>query len=144
MSATIVVSDYKTMAAFGRVLRTSCIIRKRGPDDPIAYSENQDGSQGIPYQPVQFPKGTWIVDKPEATDDPLMAPYFMRTNAHQIIIGTTGSAIMDWGYGIHFDSEFEDTWGCLHLYSAEDAEWLAGQIIDIQSTLEDVVQLVVA
>jgi len=82
--------------------------------------------------------------KPERTDHPLMAPYFFPTNAHQIIIGTTGSAIMDWGYGIHFDSEFEDTWGCLHLYSAENAEWLAGQIIDIQSTLEDVVQLVVA
>ena len=59
--------------------------------------------------------------------------------------GCVRRKILGWGgHRFHFDAQFEDTFGCFHLYSADDAEWLAGQIIDIQSTLEDVVQLVVA
>ena len=124
----ITVTGYKNMNAFGRDLRTSCIIKQRTPEMIVAYSENADRSRGIPYQPVQFPKGKWLIGIPEQTDDPLMAPYFIPTNAHQLIIGLDGNAREDYGYGIHFDSEFEETWGCLHLYSADDAQWLAEQI----------------
>ena len=143
--STIIVSGYSTMSAFGKILRTSCIIKKRGPGDTIAFSEKEDGSQGIPYQPLQFPLGTWIVGAPEATTHPLMAPYFIPTNAHQIVPGLYGDGVYadDFGYGIHFDAQFEETWGCLHLYSSDDAKWLAGEVLDCQKSGE-IVQLVVS
>jgi hypothetical protein len=128
----ITVTNYKTMNAFGRDIRTSCIVKPRTPEMSIAYSVNADGSKGIPYQPVQFPKGHWIVGDPYKTDDPLMAPYFIPTNAHQLIIGLNGASKEDYGYGIHFDVLYESTWGCFHLYSADDAAWLAEKIIHEQ------------
>ena len=70
----------------------------------VAYTENADRSRGIPYQPVQFPKGHWAVGIPYATTDPLMAPYFIPTSAHQLVIGNDGTSIEDYGYGIHFDA----------------------------------------
>jgi hypothetical protein len=125
----IAVHDYSLMVAFGKELKTSCIIKPRTKGMTTAYSENADGSQGIPYQPVQFPKGLWAITEVMATTNPLMAPFFIATTARQLITGLDGkTTAVDWGYGIHFDVQFEDTWGCLHLYSADDAQWLAAEI----------------
>jgi len=151
----IVVTNYSTLAAFGKVLKTSCIIADRYAHGmSVVYSENEDGSQGMPYQPQRFPLGTWQIIAAEASQAPLLAPFFIRTNAHQFVpvweldaLGkykcATGETVDDWGYGIHFDALYEATDGCLHLYSAEDATWLAGNIIASQKDGE-AVQLTVA
>jgi hypothetical protein len=129
----ITVTGYRNMNAFGKDLRTSCIIKLRVPGMDIAYSENADHSRGVPYQPVKFPMGKWLVGIPYKTDDPLMAPYFIPTNAHQLIIGLDGRSREDYGYGLHFDALYESTWGCLHLYSADDATWLVENIMQEQT-----------
>lgn len=121
-------SDRNFMWAFGKELKTSCIIRSR-INLPPAYPEHEDGTPGtISYQPIQFPLGMWLVKKPEPTTNPLMAPFFIPTMAHQIVICSDGSRFDDWGYGIHYDAQYEETWGCMHLYSEDDVQWLAGQI----------------
>ena len=144
----IVVQGYSTLTAFGRVLKTSCIIKERVKAKlPVAYSENLDQSPGVPYQPVQFPKGLWSITEVMLTNHPLIAPVFIRTDAHQLVDQWTLDAkggygkpvagelpdsvrqVQDWGYGMHFDAKFEETWGCLHLYSAEDAHWLGSEIM---------------
>jgi hypothetical protein len=128
-------SDRTFMWAFGKELKTSCIIKSR-INLPPAYPEHSDGTPGkMAYQPVKFPSGLWIVKTPEATNHPLMAPYFIPTNAHQLVVCVDGSKFDDYGYGIHFDAQFEETWGCLHLYSADDAIWLAQQILDAHYTV---------
>ena len=143
----ITVKDYELMTAFGRELKTSCIVKPRDKKSTIAYSENQDGSPGVPYKPVVFPKGLWSITVVEWTTNPLMAPVFIGTDAHQLIdqweldedgkykgpvqgeLPDTTRQVMDYGYGCHFDAQFEETWGCFHLYSADDAHWLAAEIM---------------
>ena len=146
----IVVSNYSTLTAFGRVLRTSCIVLDRFTHGlHVVYSENEDGSKGLPYQPQQFPKGTWPILGVEATTDPLLAPYFIRTGAHQLVptweidthgnyVKPTGEMVDDWGYGIHFDAVYETTDGCCHLYSADDATWLASELLACIGSVEAV------
>jgi hypothetical protein len=105
----------------------------------LAFPEHPNGSLGpVAYQPVKFPSGLWMVKCPEPTTNPLMAPVFIPTNAHQIVKCVDGSEFDDYGYGIHFDALFEETWGCLHLYSAEDARWLAEEILACEATGEPV------
>jgi hypothetical protein len=132
-------SNRNFMWAFGKDLRTSCIIKTRMPAMSPAFPEGPDGAPGpVAYQPIKFPSGLWIVGRPVPTTHPLMAPYFIPTNAHQIVTCVDGSQFDDYGYGIHFDAQFESTWGCLHLYSAEDATWLAEQILAAEATGEPV------
>jgi len=132
-------SNRNFMLAFNSDLRTSCIIKTRTPSMTPAYPEHPDGTPGpVAYQPVKFPSGLWVIGKPISTDHPLMAPFFIPTNAHQMVTCIDGSQFDDYGYGIHFDAEFEETWGCLHLYSAEDARWLAEEILACETTGEPV------
>ena len=63
------------------------------------------------------------------TDDPLMAPYFFSTDAHQTILGIDGiTTAEDYGYGLHFDEWYFTTWGCIRLGTADIALWLAQQV----------------
>ena len=137
----IVVSNYSTLTAFGRVLKTSCIVLDRFVHGMhVVYSENEDGSKGRPYQPQQFPKGTWPILGVEATTDPLLAPYFIRTGAHQMVptweidasgnyVKPTGETIDDWGYLLHWDAMYTTTDGCIRLDSSDDAVWLASEVL---------------
>jgi hypothetical protein len=126
----IVVRNYTEMVAFGKTLKTSCIVKQRTAKMTPAYPENQFGVFGkSAYQPIRFPKGLWQITGADETDDPLMAPYFISTNAHQTVTCLDGTTFEDAGYGIHFDALWESTWGCFHLYSADDALWLAAEIL---------------
>jgi hypothetical protein len=138
MITILVDSNRSFMWAFGKRIKCSCIILPR-INMPPAYPEHQDGSPGsVAYQPVKFPTGDWIVGMPVSTTNPEMAPYFIPTNAHQNVLCIDGSTFDDYGYGIHFDSLYESTWGCLHLYSAADARWLAEQIVEAKAANEAV------
>jgi hypothetical protein len=126
----IAVSGYAQMTAFGRVLKTSCIVKTRTAKMSPAYPENQFGVDGpSPYQPKQFPKGMWPVTGVWPTQHELMAPVFIATGAHQTVTMLNGDIFEDYGYGIHFDAKYEETWGCFHLYSADDAHWLGAEIL---------------
>jgi hypothetical protein len=126
----IMVKDYTVLTAFGRELKVSCTIRQRTKDMPPAYPESRNGIYGTSaYQPLQFPKGTWNVYTPEPTTHPLMAPFFIPTDAHQIVTCVDGSKFDDNGYGLHHDAQFKDTFGCIRLDSPEDAQWLASEIL---------------
>jgi len=143
MSETIVVSNYATLIAFGKTLKTSCIILDHLHGNP-AYPEDKWGKPGIvAYQPQRFPPGIWLIGDPEFQVNPLTAPYFIPTDAHQIVVCVDGTVFDDWGYGAHADALYETTLGCLHLYSADDAEWLAGEIISAKQAGE-LIQLVVS
>jgi hypothetical protein len=92
---------------------------------------------------VPFPFGVWNVFRPEPTENIEMAPFFIPTSAHQLVqcMGAL-EPFDDYGYGIHYDALYEQTFGCLHLYSAADAQWLAEQINAVLNS-GDLVQLMV-
>lgn len=151
----IVVSNYHTLTAFGRTLRTSCIIADRARNGmTVVYSENEDGSKGRPYQPMQFPKGTWPVLAVEPTTAPLLAPVFIKTGAHQTVhtwtidergkyVHENPDTVEDWGYLLHHDAIYQQTDGCIRLDSPEDALWLAGEIKPLLDRGESVQIMVV-
>ena len=139
-----------TMVAFGKTLRTSCIIINRFERGlSILYSE----PSGKPYQPLQFPAGIWPIIDCELSTNPEIAPVFIRTGAHQMVpvwnvengkyVSPAGEYCDDWGDGIHFDGMYETTDGCLHLYSADDALWFKGQFDELKEAGE-AVQIAVA
>jgi hypothetical protein len=128
----IQVVNYATLTFQGRTLRCSSIQAPRKGRLSDAFPEGPDGAPGThAYQPIQFPKGIWQVMEVHKTDHPLMSPYFIGTNAHQTVTCFDGTLFDDWGYGIHYDAQYEDTWGCIHLYSADEATWLAQAILSL-------------
>ena len=143
-----------TMAAFGKTLWVSSIILNRfALGLSVIYSDNEDGSPGQPYQPLQFPAGTWKITALMPSSDPELSPVFIKTDSHQLVpvwsvtngqnkgskyLAPTGDYIMDYFDGIHFDSLYKTTDGCLRLYSAEDALWLSGEIDALKAAGETV------
>jgi hypothetical protein len=134
------VVNYERLYAFGRMLFVSCHIKDRKKEGlSVVYSEDKNGARGKPYQPMRFPIGEWKIVAAYPESDPLLAPCFIATDAHQTVkvwslddhgryLSETTETIEDWGYGIHFDRLFETTDGCIHLYSEGAALWLANCI----------------
>lgn len=69
---------------------------------------------------------------------PYTAPYFIPTDAHQLVDEwdldehqlykcAAGRQVMDWGYGLHH-STCDYTFGCLRILDIPDLVWLVGQI----------------
>ncbi len=133
------------MTAFGRRIEYTNWVRNElnmaRAMNEIVYSENADGSQGVPYMPRTFPLGTWKVGRPVQKVG-LMAPYFIPTDAHQLVdewevqnglyVGKTGRQVMDWGYGLHclLTVHHLESWGCFVIEDLEDLDFLVNQVIN--------------
>lgn len=102
----------------------------------------------VPYMPTGFPSGKWRVGKPESRTNPYLAPFFIPTNAWQMVNewtlepdGSYGSPtarkVRDEGYGIHFSTS-STTLGCLKVVNKGDLIDLVRRINESKSevTLE--------
>jgi len=132
-------TDY--LSAFGKTISVSnnfYEIMTETPGIHVVQSTNADGSDGVPYKPQSFPVGIWNIREPEARTSPYTAPFFIPTDAHQLVDEweldehqlykcPTGRQVMDWGYGIHH-STINYTFGCLRVVDEADLLWLVSQI----------------
>lgn len=120
-----------SMVAFGRVLGVSCYVRNelnaRRRFDEVVWSTTADLKRGVPYYPREFPVGIWAVGRPEKETDPYLAPYFIPTDAWQLVeqwaiterdkmvyLQPTGVMVRDYAYGIHCSTS-PTTLGCLRV-----------------------------
>lgn len=126
------------------VMVVSCIVRnelngRRGRKDPVVRTENADGSDGVPYFPRPFPPGLWRVTGVLPKDDPYLAPYFISTDAHQLVERwtevaghygeSTGEIVEDYGYGLHCSTSIS-TLGCGRITMRSDLLILRSAIME--------------
>lgn len=143
--------DRSVLSVAGKLIDCSCIVRNlengQRRIDQVVYSENKDGSRGVPYSPMSFPSGLWVVGAPSPIDlahdvNHYLWPYFIPTNAHQLIdewdtdqtdrlhyTQKTGRQVDDCGYGLHF-SQSSTTLGCIKILDEGELRWLVRQVID--------------
>lgn len=118
-----------------------CVVRnelngRRAKHDPsqIVRAMAHDPYHKPPVMPRPFPEGTWGIYKPRARHDPYLAPYFIPTDAEQILPvweldenggydHATAHMVLDMGYGIHFSTS-RTTVGCIRIYEESDLLWL--------------------
>ncbi len=131
--------------AFGRWLPVSCRVRNdrhagvRAASE-IVYTTNRDGSRGVPYMPQMFPVSPpegWPVSMPLARNQPDRAPWYISTDAWQMVdewivenglyVRPAGHGVEDWAYGAHF-SIYPWTQGCIKAEIMQDIIWLAGMV----------------
>lgn len=142
----LTVNIIRTNIAVGsRIIPCSCNVRNeinkwRGETE-VVHGERRDGSQGPPYQPRGFPSGRWNVGKPVKETDPYMAPWFIPTDASQMVdewiterikgveryLMKSGRTFDDWGYGLHF-SVSSTTLGCIKILSLTDLLFLVDEV----------------
>ena len=127
----------ENMVAFHRTIAVSnrfYEIITETPAEHVVQTTNADGTDGVPYKPQAFPVGVWTVRAPEIRTSPFTTPFFIPTDAHQLVDEweldehqlykcPTGRKVMDWGYGIHH-SEIDYTFGCLRVLNVSDVLWL--------------------
>lgn len=124
------IAFHRTIAVSNRFYQilTQC------PKDHVVRTTNADGSDGVPYKPQSFPEGVWNVRAPQARTSPFTAPFFVPTDAHQLVDEweldehglykyPAGRQVMDWGYGIHH-SQIAYTFGCLNVLDIPDVLFL--------------------
>ena len=89
----------------------------------------------VAYMPLGFPPGIWLVGKPSPRSNPYLAPYFIPTDAWQMVTEwtvepdgsygqPTAKKVRDEGYGIHFSTS-PTTLGCLKVVNKSDLLTLA-------------------
>jgi hypothetical protein len=130
-----------SMLAFGRTIGVSCDARnelngRRGLNE-VVFSTQSDGSPGPAYQPRVFPVGLWSVGRPTKETDPYLAPWFIPTDAWQVVdewstVERDGLVyvapvrrIADYAYGLHCSTSLT-TLGCLRI----DLEYECRRLVD--------------
>jgi hypothetical protein len=107
---------------------------------------------GVPYMPVGFPRGTWKVTGIRPKSDPYTAPYFIATDARNMVPewgldvdgsygSPTGRLVRDEGYGIHHSTS-STTLGCLKIDNKSDLLTLV-QLINARMAMGETVTLIV-
>jgi len=106
---------------------------------------------GKPYMPRIFPIGTWKVGMPIPKYSAEMAPYFIPTNAFQVVpiwntmLGSYTSMSdemdKDEAYGLHF-SEYKNTLGCIKIRNTVDLIELVHVIQDCFKRKDEVYVIV--
>ena len=147
--------DKKTvkMTAFGRDIGVTNNVRNElnglRTSSEVVFSTDQNGANGRPYYPRQFPAGKWYITdivahdkkKPDGTPvEPYLYHFFLQTNAHQSVpvykleivndkqkIGAPDGTREDWLYGLHYSTS-STTLGCIKIVKQDDLLWLVGQI----------------
>lgn len=138
------------MYAFGNRIDCSCNVRNlengHRRNDEVVFSIRKDGSMGVPYSPQLFPVGLWKVGRPQVEIDPYMRPFFIPTDAHQLVerwhiaerdkmvyVAGTGEMVDDWAYGLH-NSTSPTTLGCIRVTLFYELRRL---VDDINKALDD-------
>lgn len=122
----IYLRDTGILKYYDKVIGVQCRVRteidglRKLSEKPV-YTENVDGSDGVPFMPRAFPKGTWKILNILPKDDPYEAPFFISTDARQLVDEwtivdghygvNTGRQVWDWGYGFHCSTS-STTLGC--------------------------------
>lgn len=89
----------------------------------VVRTITKERTQGEPYMPRPFPKGTWEITGIEITSNPIFAPVKIRTDAHQQVEvwildaaggyeKQSGKFIEDYGYHLHWSKDSKTTLGC--------------------------------
>jgi len=102
--------------------------------DQVVYAMTHDKYHKYPVMPRPFPRGVWNVGSPMERTDKYLAPYFIPTDAEQMLPiweldddggydHPTDKWILDLGYGLHF-SVSNTTLGCIKGHVRRDLEWL--------------------
>ena len=100
--------------------------------EPIKYN-------GYHYYPEQFPDGTWNLNKSHTSENPLIGPISISTDAYKMveayILDEKGNkeyiTVRDDGYSIHSGTG-NSTWGCIKMTDADIAE-IAGLVNSVLS-----------
>jgi hypothetical protein len=137
-------------------MQCTCIIRnelnrRRQITEAPVYTENKDGSKGVPYMPRMFPFGVWNIVAVLPKTDPYEAPLFISTDAFQRVDEwtegqghygeKTGTQVEDYGYGLH-NSTSLTTLGCGRITKNSDLMALVGVIKEAQARNEPVTLVV--
>ena len=104
----------------GEGILCQSIVRKRELHNANEVVKTVPG--GKPYMPVIFPKGKWQVMRPVERTDPYLAPFYIPTNAWQMVQvwaldkdggydHPTPDFVRDTAYGLH-SSTSRTTLGC--------------------------------
>jgi hypothetical protein len=129
------------LVAFHRTIAVSnkfYEILTQTPGEYVVQTTNADGSDGVPYKPAPFPVGIWNVRAPQARTSIYTAPFFIPTDAHQLVDEweldehglykcLAGRQVMDWGYGVHH-SQIDYTFGCLRMLDIPDVLFLVASL----------------
>lgn len=143
----------QTIIAPGRIISAWCKVRNelnkhRGAGEVVMTEPEQH-----PYYPREFPNGVWKVFAPLPRSTPYLSPFFIPTDAWQMVdtwetsqgmyTKKTGKQYRDAGYGLHFSTS-STTLGCIRIGAKEDLLWLVGEINKALAKKEAVTLEVVA
>lgn len=91
--------------------------------------------------------GKWDVYRPEPRDDDYKAPYYIPTNAFQLVqvwdtrngryVMETTETTIDRGYGLHYSTS-PTTLGCIKIENKKDLLFLVDEIKKALDAKEDV------
>lgn len=124
-------------------------LRKLGnPEDVVYTIPTKSRDKPRPYMPRAFPVGLWKITKVSERQNPYTAPYFISTNAIQLVEvwtieddGTygepTGTFVEDTGYGIH-SSTSSTTLGCLKVQSIQSLLEIVSEIQQLMKKKEEI------
>lgn len=125
------------LMAFDKVINVSCIVRNetnnRRKDEVV-----RSIPKGLPIQPRTFPTGTWNVHRPLARTSDYLKPFFIPTDAWQMLPvweldakgnyrAPTDVCVRDEGYGLHFSTS-RTTQGCIKTLNLVDLLFLVEHI----------------
>ena len=130
------------------VLGCSCRVRNEEnrlrKASEIVYSM----PDGLPYQPRQFPIGSWTILKPRPKYEDWLKPWFIPTTAWQklpvwklksgLYSEATDQMVTDSGYGIHWSETSLSTWGCIRMNSRDEIERLVALVTEARQNEEEV------
>lgn len=121
----------------GQTMEASCHVRNdiNGEREllkpsEVVYAMTGNRYDKKPYMPSKFPAGIWQVFAPQERTSPYLAPYFIPTNAKQLVhvwaldddggyAEQTEERVMDHGYGLHY-SVSPTTLGCIRICNKND------------------------
>ncbi len=135
------------MKAFDEEIPISCLVRneinRERKSNEVVYSMPDKH----PIQPRPFPLGVWHVLEPRERTDPYLAPYFIPTDAYQMLPvweienglykKPTEKLIKDTAYGFHYSTS-RTTQGCIKLL---DKDKLLNLVKNIKDAIGEKIEI---
>jgi len=133
------------LGVLDKTMEASCIVRneinmQRSKHDAseVVYAMTGNQYDKKPFMPRKFPTGIWQVFMPQERQSRYLAPYFIPTNAKQLVRvweldgrggydEATDERVMDHGYGLHYSTS-RTTLGCIRIHTKDDLVTLVGLI----------------
>jgi len=135
----------------GLMISCSCNVRNELNGNRRMNEIVRTMPNGKPYMPRIFPKGTWKVGLPLVRETDELAPFFIPTNAHQLVqvwdtrngsyVAATNILDDDTAYGLHY-SLYQNTLGCIKIRNKKDLLELVRVIKECYARKEEVYVIV--